>query len=78
MNLNGPTGATSNPANPQQVNLVLDYALSKRTDVYVSTAWAHNGSLDNDGAFTLYLFNYAQPPGAKNMVGFATGIRHVF
>lgn len=78
MNLNGPTGAAINPANPQQVSLVFDYALSKRTDIYLSTAWAHNGSLDNDGAFTLYLFNYAQPPGGTNMVGVATGIRHVF
>ncbi|CAN7774097.1 porin [Cupriavidus necator] len=74
----GNTGRPSNPANPQQVSLVADYALSKRTDVYLSTAWAHNGSLGNDGAFTLFLFNYAQAPGQKNMVGVATGIRHVF
>lgn len=78
MNLNGATGVATNPANPQQVSLVVDYALSKRTDLYLSTAWAHNGSLGNDGAFTLYLFNYALPPGGKNMVGVATGIRHIF
>jgi len=78
MNLAGQAGVASNPANPQQVSFVADYALSKRTDLYVSTAWAHNGSLGNDGAFTLYLFNYALPPGGKNMVGVATGIRHIF
>ncbi len=78
MNLSGATGVAINPANPQQVSFVADYALSKRTDIYLSTTWAHNGSLGNDGAFTLYLFNYAQPPGGKNMVGVATGIRHVF
>lgn len=78
MNLNGATGRAINPANPQQVSFVADYALSKRTDIYLSTAWAHNGSLGNDGAFTLYLFNYALPPGGKNMVGVATGIRHIF
>jgi predicted porin len=78
MNLSGPTGVTSNPANPQQVSFVADYALSKRTDVYVSAAYSHNGSLGNDGAFTFYLFNYALPPGGTNMVGVATGIRHVF
>jgi predicted porin len=78
MNLSGPTGVTSNPANPQQVSFVADYALSKRTDVYFSAAYSHNGSLGNDGAFTFYLFNYALPPGGTNMVGVATGIRHVF
>ncbi|MCY1378484.1 hypothetical protein D9M69_661240 [compost metagenome] len=78
MNLNGATSRAINPANPQQVSFVADYALSKRTDIYLSTAWAHNGSLGNDGAFTLFLFNYALPPGGKNMVGVATGIRHTF
>ncbi|MNN55687.1 hypothetical protein D3C81_1705760 [compost metagenome] len=70
--------APVNPANVQQVSFVADYALSKRTDIYLSAAWAHNGSLGNDGPFTLYMFNYAQAPGQKNMLGVTTGIRHVF
>jgi len=72
------TGAPTNPANPQQVSLVADYAFSKRTDVYLTTAWAHNGALANDGPFTGYLFNFASAPGQKNMVGAMAGVRHVF
>jgi len=72
------TATPTNPANPQQVSFVADYALSKRTDIYLTTAWTHNGSLGNDGPFTLYLFNYAQAPGQKNMVGVTTGVRHIF
>ncbi|SCU93319.1 Outer membrane protein [Cupriavidus necator] len=70
--------ASVNPANPQQVSFVADYALSKRTDVYLTTAWAHNGSLANDGPFTGYLFNYAHAPGQKNMIGAMVGVRHIF
>ncbi len=72
------TGAPSNPANPQQVSFVVDYTFTKRTDVYFSAAWTHNGSLGNDGPFTLFLFNYPQAPGQKNMVGMTAGIRHIF
>ncbi|EKZ95369.1 porin [Cupriavidus metallidurans] len=68
----------TNPANPQQVSFVADYALSKRTDIYFTTAWVHNGALANDGPFTGYLFNYPQAPGQKNMVGVMSGIRHIF
>ncbi|MGO4151733.1 hypothetical protein [Cupriavidus sp. YAF13] len=49
-----------------------------QTDVYLTTAWAHNGSLANDGPFIGYLFSYAQAPGQKNMIGALVGIRHVF
>ncbi|AQV94722.1 porin [Cupriavidus necator] len=73
-----PTGVTTNPANPQQVAFVADYNLSKRTDVYIATGYAHNGSLINDGQFTAFLFGYPQAPGQKNMVGVTTGIRHIF
>ncbi|GLC95149.1 porin [Cupriavidus sp. TA19] len=72
------SAAPINPANPQQVSFVADYAFSKRTDVYLTTAWAHNGSLANDGPFTGYLFNYAHAPGQKNMIGALIGIRHIF
>ncbi|CAG2154921.1 Outer membrane porin protein [Cupriavidus yeoncheonensis] len=73
-----PTGVSTNPANPQQVAFVADYNLSKRTDVYIATGFAHNGSLINDGQFTAFLFGYPQAPGQKNMVGVTTGIRHIF
>ncbi len=76
-----PSTATSNainPPNPQEVAFIVDYDFSKRTDLYLSIAWTHNGSLVNDGAFTGYKFGYPQAPGQKNMVGVTTGIRHVF
>ncbi|QQX82807.1 porin [Cupriavidus necator] len=73
-----PTAPSRNLANPQQVSLVVDYNLSKRTDVYIATSWVHNGSLINDSQFTAYLFNYPQAPGQKNMIGATMGVRHIF
>ncbi|MFJ4291876.1 porin [Cupriavidus sp. NPDC089707] len=74
----GSVGPGSNPTNPYQVSLTLDYALSKRTDVYIATAWAHNGALAFDSVYNAFAFGYAAAPGQKNMVGVTTGIRHVF
>ncbi|MFC4521460.1 porin [Cupriavidus pinatubonensis] len=74
----GSTGPGTNPVNPYQLNLTLDYNLSKRTDVYITTAWAHNGALAFDSVYNAFAFGYAAAPGQKNMVGVTTGIRHVF
>ncbi|TDF63184.1 porin [Cupriavidus sp. L7L] len=60
-----------NPKNPWQVTFIADYAFSKRTDVYLTTAYAKNAGLNFDGS-------YALAPGATNMVGAALGIRHKF
>ncbi|WER46524.1 porin [Cupriavidus sp. WKF15] len=75
------TGSASpgtNPANPQQYSLMVDYNLSKRTDVYASVDYARNGSLSFDGPFTGFLYTYNQVPGQKSMTGVAMGVRHTF
>ncbi len=75
------TAATSpetNPANMQQVSFIADYNFSKRTDVYLSLGYAHNGGLSFDGVATAYAFNYPTMTGQKNMVGVTVGVRQVF
>ncbi len=56
----------------QQYTFLADYNLSKRTDVYFSVGYAHNGSLSFDSAATAYAFSYPSMAGQKNMVGVIT------
>lgn len=74
----GQTAPATNPANPWQVSLLVDYSLSKRTDIYLSTAYARNAGLNFDSSQTLFLYGYPSTAGQKGMVGVTTGIRHVF
>ncbi|UIF89865.1 porin [Cupriavidus sp. UYPR2.512] len=70
------TGKT-NPNNPWQVTFIADYSLSKRTDVYVSTAYTKNASLNFEslnGAAAAYQI----APNEKNQFGVAMGVRHKF
>jgi len=75
---------SSQVANPWQVSLIADYNLSKRTDVYVTTAYARNAGLMLDSASigfanSLSLGNsYALANGRNAMLGVALGIRHKF
>ncbi|KJK09637.1 membrane protein [Burkholderiaceae bacterium 16] len=75
--------STSIP-NPWQVAFIADYTLSKRTDVYLTTAYAKNAGLGLDSAMigyanSLSLGNsYALASGQSNMLGVAVGIRHKF
>ena len=79
-NLFGDTGAP----NPWQIALISTYSLSKRTDLYVSAAYAKNAGLTLDSAATGYLTSlalgssYALPNGANSMLGVAVGMRHKF
>lgn len=61
----------ANPKNPWQVNVMADYAFSKRTDVYLSAAYAKNAGLNFDGTYPL-------APNQSNMLGVALGLRHRF
>ncbi|MGO4328137.1 porin [Cupriavidus sp. 2TAF22] len=72
------TALPTNPANPWQVNFIADYALSKRTDVYLTTAYSHNAGLNFDGTQDSFATGYFQTPGQKGMFGVAVGVRHVF
>lgn len=72
------TAPSTNPPNMQQYTLQADYSLSKRTDLYVTVGYAHNGSLVFDSAVTAFTVNDPTMTGQKNMVGVVTGIRHIF
>ncbi len=64
--------------NPWQVMFIADYNLSKRTDVYLTTAFAKNGGLGLDTASISFANGYRPGGGANNMFGAAVGIRHKF
>jgi predicted porin len=73
-----PVAPSTNPANPWQVALVADYFLSKRTDIYIASAFAKNAALDLDSVATGYAYGYSLAQGATNQLGVAIGIRHKF
>jgi predicted porin len=81
-----PTSSPTSLPNFSQVTLQADYALSKRTDIYITSAWSHNGALNYDSLLqTGGLYGYGTsttltglPAGQKNMVGVAIGLRHIF
>lgn len=82
--------SASAPAQKQpnfsQLSLLADYSLSKRTDVYLSASWSHNGALNYDSVIqTGGLYGYGSPAsitglanGQKDMIGVAAGLRLVF
>ena len=66
------------PGNPWQVMFIVDYNLSKRTDLYWTTVYSKNAGLCLDTASIGYSNGY-QPGGAQNnMLGVAVGVRHKF
>ncbi|QOT80978.1 porin [Cupriavidus basilensis] len=76
--------ANASTPNPWQVAFIADYALSKRTDVYLTTAYAKNAGLGLDSAMIAYANSlslgnsYTLASGQSNMLGVAAGIRHKF
>lgn len=74
----------TNIANPWQIAFVANYAFSKRTDVYLTTAYAKNAGLMMESLATVYANSlslgnsYALGNGQSNMFGAAVGIRHKF
>lgn len=67
-----------NMKNPWQVTLMADYSLSKRTDVYVTTAYTKNSGLNFDTSVNGYAAGYFLGSGESSMFGAAVGIRHKF
>ncbi len=71
-------------ANPWQIAFISSYAFSKRTDVYLTAAYAKNAGLALESpslffANSLSLGNsYALGSGESSMVGVAVGVRHKF
>ncbi|WP_439685859.1 Membrane protein [Cupriavidus oxalaticus] len=74
----------TNVANPWQVAFVANYAFSKRTDLYLTTAYAKNAGLMLESLATAYANSlslgnsYVLANGQSNMFGAAVGIRHKF
>ncbi len=76
-------GGNVHAANPWQLALIADYSFSKRTDVYLTMAYAKNAGLAMESAASNYatsltVNNYALANGQSSMFGAAIGIRHIF
>lgn len=73
------SGVSFAGANPWQLAFVADYNLSKRTDVYLTMAYARNAGLALDqAAIDLNSTGYALAAGKTSMLGAGIGIRHKF
>ncbi|MCY1283118.1 Outer membrane porin protein [compost metagenome] len=70
--------AGANIKNPWQVSFIADYNLSKRTDVYLTTAFSKNAGLNFDTSAISFANGYFLGTGEDKMVGVAVGIRHKF
>lgn len=74
----------TNVANPWQIAFISTYSFSKRTDVYLSTAYAKHAGLMMESVATTFATSlsvgnsYALGNGQTSMVGVALGIRHQF
>jgi len=68
----------TNPANPWQISFVVDYNLSKRTDVYLTSAYSKNSGLNMDTSANGFASSYFLSQGNTNQFGAAVGIRHKF
>ncbi|WP_354683269.1 porin [Cupriavidus necator] len=64
--------------NPRQLMLIADYRLSKRTDLYLTTAYARHAGLCLDTASIAFNNGYQPGAGKDSMFGAALGIRHNF
>lgn len=78
-NVNLPAnGVINNVRNPWQVQFIADYNLSKRTDVYLSTAYSKHAGLNFDTSAISFANGYFLGAGKNEMIGVAVGIRHKF
>lgn len=68
----------TNPANPWQISFSADYILSKRTDIYLTMAYAKNSALDFDTPANSFADAYFLTQGSRDQLGAAIGIRHRF
>lgn len=79
-NLYGNSGV----ANPWQVALMSSYTLSKRTDAYLTAAFARNAGVMMESLATLYANSlalgnsYVLGRGQSTMLGLGVGVRHKF
>ncbi|GAB7541868.1 porin [Cupriavidus sp. CuC1] len=71
-------GGNTHLANPWQVSFIADYSLSKRTDVYLTAAYAKNAGLNFDTSAISFANGYFLGSNNDNMLGVGVGIRHKF
>lgn len=64
--------------NPWQIGLIVNYFLSKRTDIYFTTAYAKNSGLNFDSSAINFANGYFLGAGHSTMLGAALGMRHRF
>lgn len=64
--------------NPWQITAIANYALSKRTDIYVTSAYSRNSGLNFDTSAISFANGYFLASGKNTMLGAAIGIRHRF
>jgi len=68
----------ANAKNPWQVSFIAEYNFSKRTEIYLTSAYARNAGLNLDTANNSFSTGYALGKGENNMLGVALGVRHKF
>ena len=71
-------GKPLSQSNPWQISFIADYNLSKRTDVYLTTAYVRNAGLNFDTSAVGFVNGYYPGAGQTSMVGVAVGMRHKF
>ncbi|QQX82828.1 porin [Cupriavidus necator] len=74
----GLTAPPANFSNPWQTTFIADYNLSRRTDIYLTTAYARNAGLNFDSSPISFATGYFPTAGQKGMFGVAVGVRHKF
>lgn len=71
-------GPEINPPNPWQVSFLVDYTLSKRTDIYLTMAYVKNSGMNFDSVYTNFASGYPLEQGKSSQLGAALGVRHRF
>ncbi|KWR75068.1 porin [Cupriavidus sp. IDO] len=68
----------TNVKNPWQVSLIADYSLSKRTDIYLTTAYVRHAGINFDTSAVSFANGYFPGSGQQSMTAVAVGMRHRF
>ncbi|GAB7545163.1 porin [Cupriavidus sp. 8B] len=74
-----PSGVSSPSSNPYQISFLTTYEFTKRTSIYLSTAYSKNSALGfQDVSSTESANIYMRGKGMSSQFGAALGIRHIF
>ncbi len=70
-------GAT-NLKNPWQIQFIGTYSLTRRSSLYLTTAYAKNAALNLDSLADSFVGGHVLGAGKDSMLGVGVGIRHIF